>query len=394
MKLIDPHVHLRDWDQAEKETIAHGCEVAWKAGVSALFEMPNTSPTITNRASVQRRIAAGDEARRSLPEATGDAASADLFHGMYVGLTDDTDQVREAVAVHGEHFPRVVGFKLYAGHSTGRMGVTAAASQFAVWRALADCGYRGVVAVHAEREDLLRPDLWDPARPESHSEARPSIAEIASVQTQIDLAEAAGFRGTLHICHISVPDTVEIITRERDGLPFRLTGATTPHHVLLDTAQVRRAARETADTVARSTPQNRPPAAQFNVNPPLRESAMRETLFDRLVADDLDWIESDHAPHTWAEKEAGASGLPGLAAFRLLAEELRRTVTPAAFTRLTKSAVLETFGIDEAHIPENPRSDTRWPDPAVDTEAFSALWRPFAAEYPWDPYRHLVAQRG
>ncbi|MCG8477496.1 MAG: dihydroorotase [Spirochaetales bacterium] len=389
MKLIDPHVHLRDWNQAAKETIVHGFAVAWRAGVSALFEMPNTAPTITDRKAVEKRIADGDAARAALPDVTGEAASAGLFHGMYVGLTDDLDQVREAVAVHGERFPRVVGFKLYAGHSTGRMGVTAAASQFAVWRTLSECDYRGVVAVHAEREELLRPDLWDPLRPESHSEARPTVAEIASVQTQIDLAEAAGFRGTLHICHISVPDTVEIIVRERDGLPFRLTGATTPHHALLDTDLVRSATRRAREDAARADTPGTPPA-EFNVNPPLREPALRTALYDRLTARDLDWIESDHAPHTWAEKEGGASGLPGLAAFRLLAEDLRRALPAASHARLTGQAVLETFAVDDALIGENPHAETPWPDPDENPEAFRALWRPLAAEYPWDPYRHLV----
>ncbi len=46
--MIDPHVHLRDWDQAGKETLRHGLSVAWRAGLDGVFEMPNTDPPLTS----------------------------------------------------------------------------------------------------------------------------------------------------------------------------------------------------------------------------------------------------------------------------------------------------------------------------------------------------------
>ena len=47
--MIDPHVHLRDWNQAKKETLRHGLGVAWRAGLDGVFEMPNTDPPLTSR---------------------------------------------------------------------------------------------------------------------------------------------------------------------------------------------------------------------------------------------------------------------------------------------------------------------------------------------------------
>lgn len=363
MKCIDPHVHLRDWSQAQKETLSHGFDVAWRAGISAVFEMPNTTPTLTDRATVLRRIADADRARES-----------GIFHGLYMGLTDDVGQVREAVDVQGQLFPRVVGFKLYAGHSTGRMGVIGFSQQRLVWKTLADSGYRGVVAVHAEREELLRPTLWDPTRPESHSETRPPVAEIASVQTQIDLAEAAGFRGTLHICHVSTPETVALVEGERSGLPFAVTMGVTPHHVLLD-----------LDYVAAAWAAGTQPTPEFSVNPPLRDRDRRSALYDRLRTGGLDWIESDHAPHTWEDKLARASGLPGLPAFRLLAERLIRGhnegTSPSSIEpeSLLGGRVLDVFGIDPDLIPENPNLMRSW----------RLIRDDLSSVYPWDPYRFL-----
>jgi len=160
MKMIDPHVHLRDWNQAHKETLLHAFGVAWKCGISALFEMPNTDPPLTTRTTVLRRLADADRALAKL--------RSKQFHGLYVGLTADPEQIRAAVELHQEFFPRVVGFKLYAGHSTGRMGVTTVAGQYQVWRSISSAGYHGVVALHAEREDLLRPDLRVLSDPRTH----------------------------------------------------------------------------------------------------------------------------------------------------------------------------------------------------------------------------------
>jgi dihydroorotase len=375
MVCIDPHVHLRDWEQSYKETLLHAFEVAWRCGISALFEMPNTAPALTTLEMARRRIAdadraadvlaaaSGNPAGAATSAATGTAGRAAPFHGLYLGLTADTDQVRHVVAAHGALFPRVVGFKLYAGHSTGRMGVVTTADQLVVWRTLSEANYRGVVAVHAEREDLVYPERFSLDAPPSHSAARPPLAEVTSVQTQIAFAEATGFRGTLHIVHVTCPETLELIARERDSLPFTLTAAVTPHHVWLDTSHARNVG--------------------FLVNPPLRDPARRAALEECLFAEDSapTWIESDHAPHTWEEKSAGACGLPGLLAMRELADEVHRRLPAARARALTGEAVLEVFGIEPELIPTNPHAHA-----PLTSEARAAL----AAEYPWDPYDHFA----
>ncbi len=380
MLLIDPHVHLRDWEQSHKETLIHAFQVAWRCGISALFEMPNTAPALTTREMAERRIADADRAaelvaaaaQTDATDAADAAISADAatsanaatshaapFHGLYLGLTADPDQVRHVVSAQGSLFPRVVGFKLYAGHSTGRMGVVTTAEQLSVWRTLSYANYRGVVAVHAEREDLVYPERFSLAAPPTHSDARPPLAEVTSVQTQIAFAEATGFRGTLHIVHVTCPETLELIARERDSLPFTLTAAVTPHHIWLDTSHAR--------------------DVGFLVNPPLRDPERRAALAQCLYSDALvpTWIESDHAPHTWEEKGAGACGLPGLLAMRQLADEVHRQLPPARAQALTGEAVLEAFGIESSLIPANPHAEHPLSPPAI---------AKLAAEYPWDPY--------
>lgn len=347
--MIDPHAHLRDWEQAEKETLAHGLAVARAQGIDAVFEMPNTAPPLTSCATVERRLEQGAAVARRVG----------ITHGLYIGLTADPDQIREAVDLHTRHYPNVVGMKLYAGHSTGRMGVPEVESQAVIYRTLADLGYRGLLAVHAEKESLLT--VWDPARPSSHARARPPVAETESVRDQIRLAAEAGFRGVLHLAHVSVPETLRIARSARATTPpFRITTGVTPHHVLLCAEDM-----------------DRPEGYLLKVNPPLRERALQRELHDALLGGEVDWIETDHAPHTRADKTVGhASGIPVFPFYRRFVAYLRvRGLTETRLHELTHASIERAFGFEvKRRAPEEPPTEP--------------------APYPFDPFAFLGAEPG
>jgi dihydroorotase len=350
--MIDPHVHLRDWGESDKETLLHAFTVAERVGISGLFEMPNTNPALTHEAAILRRLRDADDA--------AEASGAKLFHGLYAGITADPRQLAEIVGLHSRLFPRVVGFKLFAGHSTGNMGIVSPDEQRLVWNTLAELGYTGVVAIHAETEELLRPDRYDPKRPWTYGRSRPPEAEIDSIRRQLSLAGEAGFTGSVHFCHISTPEGVDTVGSARH-LPFAVRGGVTPHHVLLN--------EEVA--VTGTDP-------EWVVNPPLRDEPRRRGLWERLCRGSIDWIESDHAPHTWKDKLKGKAGLPGIPAFRLLRDHLLRETGPELTEKLVRTNVLDAFGME---IPRQCSSVT---------EPFDfARW---AAEYPWNPYRHVAGQ--
>jgi len=221
--MIDPHVHLRDWEQKSKETLKHGLMVAKRAGLSGVFEMPNTSPPITSIAKIKERIKLADD------------VGVDIFHGLYAGVTSDPVQIKEVVKAHKELFPRVVGLKLFAGHSTGNMGLVGEQTQQKVYANLVEDGFTGVLVVHCEKESLMKSSLWDPEDPFTHTLVRPPEAEVESVKDQIAFAKEAGFKGNLHIAHISVPESVKIIEKARDdkNIKFTITCGITPHHCVL-----------------------------------------------------------------------------------------------------------------------------------------------------------------
>lgn len=343
---IDPHVHLRDGEfQNHKETLLHGFELAWKAGLSAVFEMPNTIPSLTSERVILERIMAGDKALQKL--------QIPLFHGILAGITADEKQIKEVVDIWKRLFPKVPGLKMFAGHSIGNMGITEYEEQNQVYRTLARHNYTGVLMVHCEKEDLLRPELFDPENPETHLSARPPEAEIESVLDQIKLAEKERFKGTLHICHISVPESLDVLEEKRKTVPFPITCGITPHHTLLSVENMKK-----------------PGGVLLKVNPPLRSESMQKQMFALLLDGRIDWIETDHAPHTVQEKlENYASGIPGLQFYnRFIKILIDKGMSPEMLEDLTFRNITRTFLIpvetfSENHDSKNIQSDEYGFDP-------------------------------
>ena len=318
--MIDPHVHCRDWAQGHKETIAHALHVAEYAGISAIFDMPNTDPPIISRDLVRKRL---DDANR---------AGSSVRYGLYVGMTANPRQIKEAVAIYREFFPRVVGFKLYAGHSVGTLAVPDEPGQRTVYETLSDIGYNGMLAVHCEKEQYMKPELWSPKNPSSHTLARPPEAEIRSIEDQIAFAAQSKFSGVLHIAHISHPDSVEIVCRERTKQSFRISCGVTPHHCLLSSEMMQQ------DN-----------GILMKVNPPLRSSDNAVSMLDALRSGKIDCVETDHAPHTIFEKvnPPYMSGFPGLSFVPHFLRYLAlRGFTQKEIDRCTHWRACELFKVD------------------------------------------------
>jgi dihydroorotase len=319
---IDAHVHCRDFEEKHKETIEHALLVAKNSGLSAIFDMPNTKPATIDRATVEDRLA----------KAHGECSP--VFYGLYIGVTANPEQIREAVRLHKEYFPKprdrvgVIGLKMFAGKSVGDLSVVDEESQMQVYRTLAESDYRGVLAVHCEKEALMKPQLWTPENPASHSLARPEESEINSIADQLQFAQLKGYRGHLHICHVSTPHSVQIVNGAK-ARGQKVSCGVTPHHLLLDDSMM-----------------EGPEGILYKVNPPLRNDETCEDLFESFMGGAIDILESDHAPHTLDEKKQKyMSGIPGLASwpdFMKLLEE--RTANSGWLNRMTYHNVNRIFG--------------------------------------------------
>ena len=132
--LIDPHVHLRDPGDARVESIATGTRAAVLGGLAAVFDMPNTSPPLTDAERL-----AGKQAHAE------SVAWCDV--GLYVGATKAN--ISDLAAL--ELGRGVCAIKVFAGSSTGDLLVEDDASLEAVMRS-----GRRRIAYHSEDEFRLR----------------------------------------------------------------------------------------------------------------------------------------------------------------------------------------------------------------------------------------------
>jgi len=312
---IDTHVHFRDGVQNYKETIAHGLAVAKSAGVEYVFDMPNTSPPILRRADVEKRLALVPESEKER-------------YYLYIGATANPQQLKEAATVVNEN-ERVIGFKMFAGKSTGDMQIIEEEKQKLVYKTLADAGYDGVISVHCEKESMMK-DFFDPKNPISHSLSRPKEAEIESVKDQIKFAKEANFKGTLNICHVSCAESVEL--KEQAKKELKVTCEVMPHHVIWGNEKM-----------------NEPCGALYKMNPPLRNPEDVKALQECIRGGKVDFIGTDHAPHSIGEKlYAGyPSGFPSLYLYKDFVENFLPSigVSQKLIDEMTFSNIVKTFNL-------------------------------------------------
>ena len=339
--MIDPHVHLRDWNEKEKETLVHGMESGYLSGIDTFFDMPNTNPPITNRENALKRIEDGIKAEEELRK-----RGMDVHYHLYLGLTPNKEQISEMVSLYSSLFPRIIGLKLFASHSTGNMGIIDEEEEKNVFQVLADLDYKGVVAVHAEKTSLFTTNS-------SHALSRPSISEIESVRDMIEFATNAGFKGRLHIAHISTKGALELVKKAKEEGKIKITSGATPHHALFNLESENK---------------------YLKMNPPLREEEDRAFIFSSLLSGDIDWIESDHAPHTLRDKENGKCGIPGFKGTLLLIDKLRECgISEERLEKLLNTNIASTFGLENSKL--SIPTDTQGREKII------------GDRYPFDPYK-------
>lgn len=322
--MVDPHVHLRDWEDRNKDTIEHGIKVAIDCNITEVFDMPNTKPPLTTRDVILDRFADASEALLNLHK-------HNFNYRVFAGLTKNKDQIKEIVETYFELFPMIVGLKMFAGHSTGEMGIVSYEDQKKVFETLVKNNYNGVLAIHCEKESLMDSAKFDKNDLSTQSIARPAIAEIESVRDMINLAKETSFKGTLDIVHISTKEALDLVkkTKEEDNT-FRICCGATAHHALLNQSAANH------KSFAR-------------MNPPLRSEEDRIAIFEGLLDGSVDWIESDQAPHTIEDKMKGAGGIPGFSGTLLLIDALINSgASKKRITNLVGKRVYEVFNLDSS----------------------------------------------
>lgn len=273
--VIDTQVHFREPGATHKEDIEHGTMAAAVGGVTAIFEMPNTTPLTTTPETLAQKM---------------DIASQSAYcdYAFYFGGT--ATNARELPA--WENLPGVCGIKIFMGSSTGDL---LSATDEEVRAVLAN-GQR-VVAVHAEDEMMMNENkktiLGNSNDVRLHPVWRSPESCVSATTRLLRIARECGRR--VHVLHISTAEELAVLTQNRDIATCEVL----PNHLTL-------AAPDCYDRLGTHAQQN----------PPIREQRHQDALWRAVRNGLIDILGSDHAPHTLDEKAktypASPSGTPGV----------------------------------------------------------------------------------
>jgi dihydroorotase len=268
---LDMHVHLREPGFEHKETIETGCMAAAAGGFTGVCCMPNTNPAIDDasvirfireksRAAVSGlvdvhpigAVTIGRKGEHLAPLAEMSAAGA-------VAFTDDGDPVHDAEVMRR-------------------------ALEYAAM-------FQKPVIQHAQDIPMTRGGVMNegPCSTELGLPGMPGAAEDIVITRDILLAGYTG--GQYHVAHMSTAGAVELV-RAAKARGLNVTCEVTPHHFSL------------TDEVVRSFDTN------TKMNPPLRAQADVDAIRDGLRDGTIDVIATDHAPHSFDEKQVEFQSAP------------------------------------------------------------------------------------
>ncbi len=276
--IIDPHVHVRDLQQSEKEDWISCSNAAINGGISTIFDMPNTIPAATNLANLNLKRKVAEKA---------------LVNKMfYLGATNQNANEIEKILVKNPH--DIAGIKIFLAGSSSNdvLQKNKIIDFFKIAKK-----YGKVVAVHTELQNCL--DKWHNKISEktiqNHNILRNRECAIKGTKLVLKMAQEIGNK--LYICHVSTAEEIELITKAKCQNP-NIFCEVTPHHLCLDESRL-----EICGKFGK-------------VNPPLRAKADNAALMQAIWNGIVDTIGTDHAPHTVAEKKQmyakSPSGFPGL----------------------------------------------------------------------------------
>ncbi len=307
--VIDTQVHFREPGATHKEDIGHGTKAAVLGGVTAIFEMPNTSPLTLDEETLAWKLNRAAE-------------TGWCDHAFFIGgSAESVGRLAEL-----EILPGCAGVKIFMGSSTGSL---LAKEDDLLARIMADGRRR--VAIHAEDEDLLlerQHIATEGGDPTVHPVWRNEEAALKATQRITALAEEAG--RPVHVLHITTAEEMAFLAEHKELVSVEVT----PNHLTM----------VAPDCYERL-------GAFAQMNPPVREERHRAALWEAVNRGVVDILGSDHAPHTIEEKErpypSSPSGMPGVQTLvpLLLDHVANGRLTLQRFVELTSAGPQRLFGI-------------------------------------------------
>jgi dihydroorotase len=277
--VIDDQVHFREPGLTHKANIHTEAKAAVAGGVTSFMEMPNTIPNALNLELLEDKYKIASQTS---------LANYSFFMGTSNTSADDT--------LKANHFKNsICGIKIFMGASTGNMLVDNFNTLDKVFRES-----EILIATHCESESIIKENYErlkaqkGELSPADHPLVRDVDGCYESSLMAIQIARQYNTR--LHILHISTAKELDLFGNMMPLKEKRITSEVCVHHLHF-----------TADDYATL-------GYRIKCNPAIKAKENKEALWKALLDDRLDVIATDHAPHTWEEKqgsyENAHAGLP------------------------------------------------------------------------------------
>ena len=275
--LIDDQVHFREPGLTHKGEIATESKAGLAGGVTSYFEMPNVNPTTTTNENLTKKFELAST--RSLSN-----------YSFHLGASNTNIEEIKKADIH-----QAAALKVFMGASTGDMLVDDLDALDDIFN------YSPLIVVtHCEdqktvekNEKIFHEKYGENVSAEHHHLIRDVESCYRSSSLAVGLAKK--YDADLHVFHLTTEKEMDLFTAGNiDGK--KITAEVCVHHMFFNESFYSKLGN------------------QIKCNPSIKNESDRTALIKALLENKIDIIATDHAPHTWDEKNntytQAPAGLP------------------------------------------------------------------------------------
>jgi dihydroorotase len=299
--MIDDQVHFREPGLTHKGSILTESRAAVAGGITSYMEMPNVNPSTTNKAALEAKYAIAEQ-------------HSYANYSFYLGATEhNLDDIKALDP------KKVCGVKVFMGASTGNLLVENPQALEGIFREcpvliVTHCEDGKTISKNNQRYEQqgIVPSITD------HPKIRDAQACYASSSYAVSLAKK--YNAQLHVLHITTEKELSLFTKG-DIANKSITAEACVHHLYFSEQDYKALGN------------------LIKCNPAIKAKTDRDALINAVKNNQIDIIATDHAPHTWQEKQTNYVNAP--AGLPLVEHALLSLLEHVKHNRLSIEQVVE-----------------------------------------------------
>ena len=266
--MIDDQVHFRDPGFTQKADIASESAAAAAGGVTSFMDMPNTLPNTLTLELLEQKYAMAK-------------TKSIVNYSFFMGINQEN--LEEALKVDNETVCGITDDGLYFSDDKGIL------ANYPDYLEKLFSRSNTLVALHSEDDGIIA-ENYAKAKAKygnipfaAHPEIRSDKACFEATKRVLEISKK--YNNRLHIYHLSSGIEVPLFDHTLPLEQKRITVEACVHHLFFNHSDYEKLGQK------------------IKWNPSVKYEADRLALIEGLKNDRIDLIASDHAPHTWADKE-------------------------------------------------------------------------------------------